>query len=162
MWAAKSGLDALTITWDDGPNGLVSSGEIWDRLRKASARDGSVAKERGDLGRTTVGSGDVFTRVYEMPLLAHACMEPMNCTVHVTSGAAEVWIGTQVIERVRQAVAKSANLPEEKVTVHNHFIGGGFGRRLEPDMAFSAAWVREHARVAIAGAGSAFSPMRPR
>ena len=128
MWAAKSGLGALTITWDDGPNGLVSSGEIWDRLRKASARDGSVAKERGDLGRTTVGSGDVFTRVYEMPLLAHACMEPMNCTVHVTSGAAEVWIGTQVIERVRQAVAKSANPPEEKVTVHNHLAGHGLQR----------------------------------
>jgi isoquinoline 1-oxidoreductase beta subunit len=143
MWAAMSGLDALTITWDDGPNGLVSSGQIWDRLRKASARDGSVAKEHGDPGRT-LGSGDVFTRVYEMPLLAHACMEPMNCTVHVTPGAAEVWIGTQVIERVRQAVAKSANLSEEKVTVHNHFIGGGFGRRLEPDMAFSAARVAAH------------------
>ena len=143
MWAAKSGLEALTMTWDDGPNGRVSSGEIWDRLRKASARDGSVAKERGDPGRT-LGSGDVFTRVYEMPLLAHACMEPMNCTVHVTPGAAEVWIGTQVIERVRQAVAKSANLPEEKVTVHNHLIGGGFGRRLEPDMAFSAARVAAH------------------
>ena len=143
MWAAKSGLEALTITWDDGPNGRVSSEEIWDRLRKASTRDGSVAMERGDPGRT-LGSGDVFTRVYEMPLLAHACMEPMNCTVHVTPGAAEVWIGTQVIERVRQVVAKSANLPEEKVTVHNHLIGGGFGRRLEPDMAFSAARVAAH------------------
>ena len=143
MWAAKSGLESLTITWDDGPNGLVSSGQIWDRLRKASALDGSVAKERGD-PRKTLGSGDVFTQAYEMPLLAHACMEPMNCTVHVKPGAAEVWIGTQVIERVRQAVAKSANLPEEKVTVHNHFIGGGFGRRLEPDMAFSAARIAAH------------------
>jgi len=143
MWAAKSGLEALTITWDDGLNGRVSSGEIWDRLRKASALDGSVAKERGD-PRRTLGSGDVFTQAYEMPLLAHACMEPMNCTVHVTPDAAEVWIGTQVIERVREAVAKSANLPEEKVAVHNHLIGGGFGRRLEPDMAFSAARIAAH------------------
>jgi isoquinoline 1-oxidoreductase beta subunit len=71
-------------------------------------------------------------------------MEPMNCTVHVTPGAAEAWIGTQVIERVRQAVAKGANLPEDKVTVHNHLIGGGFGRRLEPDMALSAARVAAH------------------
>jgi isoquinoline 1-oxidoreductase beta subunit len=140
MWAAKSGLEALAITWNDGPNGQVSSGEIWDRLRKASARDGSVAKEAGDPGKS-LGSGDVFTQAYEMPLLAHACMEPMNCTVHVQAGAAEVWIGTQVIERVRQAVAKGANVPADKVTVHNHLIGGGFGRRLEPDMALSAARV---------------------
>jgi isoquinoline 1-oxidoreductase beta subunit len=143
MWAAKCGLEALAVTWDDGPNGQVSSAEIWDRLRKASTRDGSVAKEVGDLGKSW-GSGDVFSQTYEMPLLAHACMEPMNCTVHVSPGAAEVWIGTQVIERVRQAVAKGANLPEDKVTVHNHLIGGGFGRRLEPDMALSAARVAVH------------------
>ena len=140
MWAAKSGLDALAITWDDGPNGRVSSDEIWDRLRKASARDGAVAKMVGDPDKA-LGSGDVVTQTYEMPLLAHACMEPMNCTVHVSRGAAEVWIGTQVIERVRQAVAKGANLPEDKVTVHNHLLGGGFGRRLEADMALSAARV---------------------
>jgi isoquinoline 1-oxidoreductase beta subunit len=66
-------------------------------------------------------------------------MEPLNCTVHVKGDAAEVWTGTQVIERVRQAVAKAANLAADKVTVHNHLIGGGFGRRLEPDMAFTAA-----------------------
>ncbi len=143
MWAAKSGLEAMAITWDDGPNGQVSSDVIWDRLRKASARDGSVAKERGDPAGA-LGSGDVVSQTYEMPLLAHACMEPMNCTVHVTPDAAEVWIGTQVIERVRQAVAKAANLPEDKVTVHNHLLGGGFGRRLEPDMAFSAARIAAH------------------
>jgi isoquinoline 1-oxidoreductase beta subunit len=142
-WAAKSGLEALAITWDDGPNSQVSSDEIWDRLRKASARDGAVAKQRGDALKT-LSSGEVVTQVYEMPLLAHACMEPGNCTVHVTPDAAEVWIGTQVIERVRQAVAKAANLPEAKVTVHNYLIGGGFGRRLEPDMAFDAARVAAH------------------
>ena len=81
----------------------------------------------------------MFTQTYEMPLLAHACMEPMNCTVQVTPTSAEVWIGTQVIERVHAAVAQAAGLPESRVTVHNHLIGGGFGRRLEPDMAYSAA-----------------------
>jgi isoquinoline 1-oxidoreductase beta subunit len=138
MWAAKSGLDALDITWNDGPNGQVSSDEIWDRLRRASARDGAVAKTVGDPGGQLSG-GDVYAQAYELPLLAHACMEPMNCTVHVANGAAEVWIGTQVIERVRQAIAKGANLTEDKVTIHNHLLGGGFGRRLETDMAFSAA-----------------------
>jgi isoquinoline 1-oxidoreductase beta subunit len=74
-----------------------------------------------------------------MPLLAHVCMEPLNCTVHITPTSAEVWIGTQVAARVQAAVAKAANLPVSQVTVHNHLLGGGFGRRLEPDMAYDAA-----------------------
>jgi isoquinoline 1-oxidoreductase subunit beta len=143
MWAAKCGLEALSITWDDGPNNNISTDEIWGRLRQASARDGAVARQDGDPAGT-LAAGDVVTQTYEMPLLAHACMEPMNCTVHVANGAAEVWIGTQVMERVRQAVARGANLPADSVTVHNHLLGGGFGRRLEPDMAFSAARIAAH------------------
>ena len=139
MWAAKRGLEALAVTWNDGPNGAVSSEHIWSQLRKASARDGAVAKEVGDVSKALSPAGDVITAAYEMPLLAHACMEPLNCTVHVTPTSAEVWIGTQVVERVHAAVAKAAGLPEGQVTVHNHLLGGGFGRRLEPDMAYSAA-----------------------
>ena len=124
--------------WNDGPNAGVSTELIWSRLRSASVRDGAVAKEVGDVGKA-LGAGESSSEViaadYEMPLLAHACMEPMNCTVHVTPTSAEVWIGTQVMERVHAAVAKAAGLPESQVTVHNHLIGGGFGRRLEPDMA---------------------------
>jgi len=71
-------------------------------------------------------------------------MEPLNCTVHVTPTFAEAWIGTQVMERVRAAVAKAAELPETQVTVHNHLLGGGFGRRLEPDMAYSAVRIARH------------------
>jgi isoquinoline 1-oxidoreductase beta subunit len=138
MWAAKSGLEALDVTWNDGPNGQVSSDEIWSRLRKASERTGAVAKEIGDADKA-LGSGDVFAADYEMPLLAHATMEPLNCTVHVTPGSAEVWIGTQVMERVHVGVAKALGLTEAQVTVHNHLLGGGFGRRLEPDMAIQAA-----------------------
>jgi isoquinoline 1-oxidoreductase beta subunit len=143
MWAAKQGLAAMDITWDDGPNGGVSTDQIWSQLRAASARDGAVARTVGDAGRV-LGEGEVITAEYEEPLLAHACMEPMNCTVQVTPGRAEVWIGTQVIARVQQAVAAATALPLDKVTVHNHLLGGGFGRRLEPDMAFSAARVGVH------------------
>jgi len=140
MWAAKCGLEALDITWDDGPNGQVSSELIWSRLRAASDREGAVAREVGDVARTLDSSlSGVLTATYEMPLLAHATMEPLNCTVHVTPTSAEAWIGTQVMERVHAAVAKAAELPESQVTVHNHLIGGGFGRRLEPDMAYTAA-----------------------
>jgi isoquinoline 1-oxidoreductase beta subunit len=147
MWATKCGLEALDITWDDGPNGEVSSDLIWSRLRKASLREGAVATEVGDVAtalRSSGAAGDVISATFEMPLLAHACMEPMNCTVHVTPTSAEAWIGTQVLERVHAAVAKGADLPESRVTVHNHLIGGGFGRRLEPDMAYSAARIAKH------------------
>jgi isoquinoline 1-oxidoreductase subunit beta len=139
-WAAKRGLEALDVKWNDGPNGEVSSELIWSRLRSASKREGAVAKQVGDIN-TAFGkdAAAVVTAEYEMPLLAHACMEPMNCTVHVTPTSAEAWIGTQVLARVRAAVAKAANLPEGQVTVHNHLLGGGFGRRLEPDMAYDAA-----------------------
>jgi isoquinoline 1-oxidoreductase beta subunit len=143
MWAAKCGLEALDISWDDGLNGEVSTEVIWSQLREASLREGAVAKEVGDVPRTLGSSAapadGVVTATYEMPLLAHACMEPLNCTVHVTPTSAEAWIGTQVMERVHAAVAKAAGLPESQVTVHQHLLGGGFGRRLEPDMAYSAA-----------------------
>ena len=138
MWAAKRGLEALDVAWNDGPNAAVSSEVIWGRLRAASQREGAVAKQAGDADRA-LASGDVFAATFEMPLLAHAPMEPLNCTVHIKPGSAEVWIGTQVIERVHAAVAKVAGLPESQVTVHNHLLGGGFGRKLEPDMAIAAA-----------------------
>jgi len=137
-WAASQGLAALEVAWTNGPNGAVSSEQIWAQLRKASERSGVVGKAAGDAERA-LGAGDVFTAAYEEPLLAHACMEPLNCTLHVQPGQAEVWIGTQVLARVQQAVAAATGLPVEKVTVHNHLLGGGFGRRLEPDMAFTAA-----------------------
>jgi len=143
MWAAKCGLDALEVSWNEGQNAEVSSELIWSRLRSASLREGAVAKDVGDV-RQVLGAGggssdELFSADYEMPLLAHACMEPLNCTVHITPSTAEVWIGTQVMERVHAAVAKAAGLPESQVTVHNHLLGGGFGRKLEPDMAYSAA-----------------------
>jgi isoquinoline 1-oxidoreductase beta subunit len=137
-WAAKSGLDALQVAWNDGPNGAVTTDEIWARLRKASEREGAVAKDVGDIDKA-LSTGDVIAQAYEMPLLAHATMEPLNCTVHVTPTSAEAWTGTQVMERVRAAVAKGAGLQEAQVTVNNHLLGGGFGRKLEPDMCLQAA-----------------------
>jgi isoquinoline 1-oxidoreductase beta subunit len=143
MWAAKRGLEALDVVWDDGPSRGVSTEQIWSNLRNASRRDGALAKAVGDAPKA-LGEGDAVTAEFEEPLLAHACMEPLNCTVHVTPGAAEVWIGTQVMARVQQAAAAAAGLPPDKVTVHNHLLGGGFGRRLEPDMAFTATRIAAH------------------
>jgi isoquinoline 1-oxidoreductase beta subunit len=78
-----------------------------------------------------------------MPFLAHATMEPMNCTVHLTPGACEVWLGTQIAARVQSTAAATAGVPLDKVIVHNQIIGGGFGRRLEPDMVVKAIRVAQ-------------------
>jgi isoquinoline 1-oxidoreductase beta subunit len=136
-WAAKKGLDALKVTWNEGPNAKISSADIWEDLRAASKKDGVVAKSIGDIAKG-LAQGDRIDGEYELPFLAHAPMEPLNCTVHVTADACEVWTGTQVITRCQSYAAKAAGLPLDKVIVHNHLLGGGFGRRLEADMVATA------------------------
>jgi isoquinoline 1-oxidoreductase subunit beta len=143
MWAAKKGLDALVITWNDGPHAQLNSDDIWEDLRAASKKDGVVAKSTGDVANGLT-KGDKFEAEYELPFLAHAPMEPMNCTVHLTPGACEIFTGTQVATRVQETAAQAAGLPVDKVTVHNHLLGGGFGRRLEPDMVASAVRIAQH------------------
>jgi isoquinoline 1-oxidoreductase beta subunit len=137
MWAAKCGLDALAITWDEGANAAISSNDVWTHLRAASEKDGVIAKSVGDIAKG-LATGDKLDAAYEMPFLAHATMEPLNATVHVTPEACDVWTGTQVIARARSVAAQAAGLPEDKVTIHQHLIGGGFGRRLEVDMVATA------------------------
>lgn len=142
QWAAKRGLDALAITWDEGAGAATNTQAVWDDLRQASAQKGAVAKTVGDAD-AALGAGERLEAAYELPFLAHATMEPMNCTVHVTPGACELWLGTQVISRVQNTVAALLNIPPAKVKIHQHLIGGGFGRRLEPDMALSAVRVAQ-------------------
>ena len=137
MYAAKKGLDALVINWDNGPNAQLTSNDIWNDLRAASRKDGVIAKSVGDVDKGLT-QGDRYEGEYELPFLAHATMEPMNCTVRLTPGACEIWTGTQVMTRVQATAAKAAGVPIDKVTVHNHLLGGGFGRRLEADMIDSA------------------------
>jgi isoquinoline 1-oxidoreductase subunit beta len=137
FWAAKTGLDALEITWNKGANADVNSSDIWNTLRAASGKDGVVANSIGDVEQGLT-QGERADAAYELPFLAHATMEPQNCTVAITPGACEIWTGTQVMTRAQSAAAEAAGVPVDKVTVHNHLIGGGFGRRLEADMVASA------------------------
>jgi isoquinoline 1-oxidoreductase beta subunit len=143
MWAAKKGLDALVVTWNEGANAGISSKDIWQDLRAASEKDGAVAKSEGDIAKG-LATGDKLEASYELPFLAHATMEPMNATVHVKPDSCEIWTGTQVIARVQSEAAKAAGLPVEKVIANNHLLGGGFGRRLEPDMVVSAVRIAKH------------------
>ncbi len=137
MWAAKKGLDALKVTWDEGANARISSKDIWQNLRAASEKDGAVAKSVGDIAKG-LASGEKLEASFELPFLAHAAMEPLNATVHLTPDSCEIWTGTQIVSRVQSEAAKAAGLPVDKVIVNNHLLGGGFGRKLEPDMVVAA------------------------
>jgi isoquinoline 1-oxidoreductase subunit beta len=132
MWAAKQGLAALKIAWAPGPHATIDSNEVWKQLRAASEQEGAVAKSEGDVARG-LSQGERFEADYELPFLAHATMEPLACTVHVRPDSCEVWVGSQVLARAHAIAAKVTGLPPEKVLIHNHLIGGGFGRRLEVD-----------------------------
>lgn len=138
MWAAKKGLEALEITWNEGANAQINSKDVWENLRTASEKDGAVARSEGDIAKG-LASGEKFEAAYELPFLAHATMEPLNATVHCTPDSCEIWTGTQIMARVQSETAKALGLPVEKVIVNQHLIGGGFGRRLEPDMVVAAA-----------------------
>src|ERR1700738_3488275 len=137
MWAAKKGLDALVIKWNEGPNAKINSSDIWNHLRAASKKDGVVAKSLGDIAKGLT-QGERVDAEYELPFLAHAPMEPLNCTVRVTAEGCEVWTGTQVLSRVQEYAANASGFPLDKVTAYNHLLGGGFGRRLEADMVAAA------------------------
>src|SRR5258705_13262610 len=100
MWAAKKGLDALTIDWDEGPNAKISSKDIWQDLRAASEKDGAVAKSIGDIAKG-LATGEKFEAAFELPFIAHATMEPLNATVHFKPDSCEIWTGTQIVSRVQ-------------------------------------------------------------
>jgi isoquinoline 1-oxidoreductase beta subunit len=133
MGAAKKGLAALKIEWDDGPNAKLSTDDIAAELEKATLTPGPVAQNIGDVDKALASAATKVEAIYEAPFLAHAAMEPMNCTVEVGKDGCEVWVGNQAIARAQETAAKTTGLPLDKVTVHNHLIGGGFGRRLEID-----------------------------
>jgi isoquinoline 1-oxidoreductase beta subunit len=144
MGAAKKGLAALVVEWDDGPHAKLNTQEIVDELEKATLNSGAVAQNIGDVGKAMATATTTVEATYQVPFLAHATMEPMNCTVHVRKDGCEVWVGTQVVARAQAAAAKTAGLPLDKVVVHNHLIGGGFGRRLEVDGVVRAVQIAQH------------------
>jgi isoquinoline 1-oxidoreductase beta subunit len=111
------------------------------RLAAASQRSGVVARRQGDPDKAMASAARKVEAVYEAPFLAHATMEPVNCTVHVRPDGCDVWVGTQVPTFAQTAAAKVTGLPPEKVEVHNHLLGGGFGRRLEVDFIVRAVEV---------------------
>jgi isoquinoline 1-oxidoreductase subunit beta len=144
MGAAKKGLAALAIEWDDGPHAKLNTDDIAGTLEKATLNAGPVAQNIGDINTAMANAITKIEAIYQVPFLAHATMEPMNCTVHVRKDGCEVWVGNQVIARAQATAAKVTALPLDKVAVHNHLIGGGFGRRLEIDGVTRAVQIAQH------------------
>ncbi|MGJ7555787.1 molybdopterin cofactor-binding domain-containing protein [Variovorax sp. RB3P1] len=129
FWAAKRGLDALKLTWTPGQNAALTTQQLRLALTDALAKGKAiVGKETGKRPE-----GTLVQATYDLPMLAHATMEPLNTTVHVRPDACEIWVGTQVPARCVSVAAKITGLAEDKVVVHNQYLGGGFGRRLETD-----------------------------
>jgi isoquinoline 1-oxidoreductase beta subunit len=135
FWQALKARDALKITWTPGANaGLDNAGLRASLERAAATVPGLPAKmTRGDTARALNGAEKKLTEVYELPLLAHATMEPMNCTADVRADRCDLYVGTQVQQGAQAAAAEASGLKPEQVNVYTTLLGGGFGRRLEVD-----------------------------
>lgn len=139
-WAAKTGLEALRIDWNTGPNARLSSRELIETLKAAHGKRPAVeARRDGDVEGAMRRAARRVEAAYELPFLAHATMEPINTTIHVRPDRCDIWVGTQVPTVAQTVAAKELGLPPERVMVHNQLIGGGFGRRLEADSIKQAA-----------------------
>lgn len=153
-WAARKGLEALSPTWKDGTNATASQAAIMASYAKAAQGEGASAMAEGGLdaammAKAMAGATKKISAVYEQPFLAHATMEPGNCVVHVKDGGCEIWTGTQIPGSARDEAAKAMGVPADKVILHNRLMGGGFGRRLEPDYILRAIEVAKQVQAPV-------------
>jgi isoquinoline 1-oxidoreductase subunit beta len=132
-WPAKKGRDALDITWDEGSTASVSSASISELFAKNAEQEGAMARHDGDTQAALQLATYKVEAVYELPFLAHATMEPMNCTAHVRADGVDIWAPTQFQTGAQGLGAGIGGVPPEKVKVHTTYLGGGFGRRFELD-----------------------------
>jgi len=137
-WQAKTALDALDVTFDDGPNAAVSSASLARSYRDALASDGWVLAHPG---KPVAAAATTLEAEYESQFLAHATMEPMNCTARVDATGCDVWGPTQGQELAQLVVAQVLGLPRDQVRIHRTLLGGGFGRRLLADFVVQAVLV---------------------
>ena len=142
-WAAKQGRDALEIQWDEGANAGLSSENISKAMSELAGKSGVVARKDGDVSTATAAKK--LDAVYEAPYLAHACMEPMNCTAWVKADGVEIWAGTQAQGINQSVLSKVAGVKPEQVKVNTMLLGGGFGRRFAQDFTVDAVLISKAA-----------------
>ncbi len=148
-WYARQGLAALKVEWDEGVNAKLDTAGMRALMTAALDRPGVVARNDGDAAQAVAKTPGRIERTYINPMLAHAPMEPMNATVHVRGGFAEIWTGTQAPARARDEAAKVLGLAPEKVKLNNFLLGGGFGRRLESDYVEQAVAIAKHVNAPV-------------
>ena len=144
-WAAIQGRNALVVKWEEGPAASESSAELHKQFLANAAKPGKTVRNDGDADSVLASSPKKIEAVYELPFAAHACMEPMNCTVHIRPDGAEAWVPTQGPQWAQSVIAEAAQLPPENVIVHTTLMGGGFGRRYQADFVMEAAQVAKAA-----------------
>ena len=138
-WQARKALERVKVDYDLGRLATLDSRKVSEQLRAGFEEPGTVARNEGNVEAALARAAQHVEAIYEVPYLAHACMEPMNATVRVSSEGCEVWCGTQNPPAAQAAAAKAAGLPLERVKVYVQYLGGGFGRRGEADFVAQAA-----------------------
>src|ERR1700733_7691663 len=146
VWEAMEGRRVLNVTWDEGPNKDLNTAAVMASLRQAAAKKGANLYAAGDPAKA---SGRRITAEYRLPFMAHAPLEPGNCTAQFRGSSCELWAPTQVPQDVRDSVAQAVGLDPDQVKVNVTLIGGGFGRRLEHDYAVEAALVSKAANAPV-------------
>jgi isoquinoline 1-oxidoreductase subunit beta len=144
-WAAIQGRRALQITWDEGPNTGESSEGLRKQFLENASKPGKVVRNDGDADAALKVATKKVEATYEFPFASHACMEPMNCTVHIRADGAEAWVPTQAPQWAQDIIVGVSKLPRESVIVHTTLMGGGFGRRYQGDFVMEAAQVAKAA-----------------
>jgi isoquinoline 1-oxidoreductase beta subunit len=138
VWGAMEGRRVLNVSWDDGPNKDLNTAAVMESLKQAAAKKGASLYSVGDVSKA---AGRRVSAEYQLPFMAHAPMEPGNCTANFSGGGCELWAPTQVPQDCRDSVAQALGLDPDQVKVNITLMGGGFGRRLEHDYAVEAALV---------------------
>ncbi|MFB3886907.1 MAG: molybdopterin cofactor-binding domain-containing protein [Thermodesulfobacteriota bacterium] len=136
FWPAKQGREALEVVWDEGPLANLSTERMREEYRTLSKNPGVVARKEGNPEQILPKAAKRLDAEYEVPYLAHACMEPLNCLVDLQSDRCEIWTGTQFQTMDRNSAARVSGLKPEQVKIHTEFLGGGFGRRANPQSDF--------------------------
>ena len=137
-WTASKGAQALEIKWDEGKLATLNSADIMKKYAELAKQPGKVARNQGNADAALASAPRKFERVFEAPFLAHATMEPMNCTADVKAASCDVYVPTQGQTASHNAAIAASGLPADKVKIHTTYLGGGFGRRGEADFVSEA------------------------
>ena len=151
FWQAKMARDAIRVNWDEGDMRAFSTTEMMEQFRDQAKSQGTSVRNDGDADGALSKAVKTIHAVYEVPYLSHLMMEPLNCVVDLRQDSCEVWTGSQFQTIDRANAAKVAGLPNEKVQLHTTFLGGGFGRRANPqsDFVVEAVHVAKAAEVPV-------------